>query len=1304
MHNSRESGDSPRGWSGRNWRQWLLGAVAAILTVTLAAQPTATITAVPELPKQVVTALHQDQQGYLWVGTRSGLFRYDGYEAVHYVADQTDSTALINNTISSIAEGPRGRIWVTTESGISLFDPLTGVFRSFFHRNYVRKVSFDERGRAWAVIGTLGLLHFPGDAPFDSLPEAVAPIDIGFLGFADPQSVSIGFDTLDDRVILTGNATATFDRESLQLLSRGGGGERQSPTPQRMEGAPVIAAVKGKSGEEWVATAQRLYHRGRGSKAEFAAFRPGHEFFENNQLTALLADRQGCLWVGSLRGVGKITSPRGRFGHHMIAATPGGPESNQVTAIRSAGGGQPLWVTTNNGGLFAFNPAAGSFERQTFPGQLPTTTILGLRTADTALWVAASNAVVSLDLERGELLGDSLREWLRVGSYATSMVEVTDGEWWVGTWQDGLHRISAPGASASPPAFEQLTQELGRDPIFSMIRDRGNRIWIGTRGGGIKRVTLPAGPIVTYDKRRGSGLRSDGILQLYEDRNGVIWAATRGGGVARFDEENDRFLSYGRESGLPDLTVCSIGETGNGELWLSTSSGLAHHLPGELVPFWAYSSEDQFINREFSFQSVGTDGRGHLFFGNQVGITEVSSGPTAEARAFNPVRLAGFRSIGDPEEETEVLSHFPARLDHRHNGFEVAVTSLDLAAPDQIRFAYRIAGLEDDWNIGDPGIRTITYHQLPAGDYVLEVRNSDADGYWNDEPARFSFRVLSHPLLTQTALTVYAAVVLLLLVAGWLIWNNWMRLRRKLARNLATIRRQNRQMIYLSDISHEMRNRLTLILGPLERVMQGKEVDQVAVQRIYQNAVRLKQLSDRVMKMRRTEDGGFQLWVRAHAPGPFLESVFDRVHDLAQIRGIDLRRHFPEGTGEIYFDSNVLEIILLNLLNNAIKYTPEGGSVELKVGLSTEVAPKLLLSVRDSGIGIAREELQRIFDRFYRSEHANASSIEGTGIGLELVARLVNLHHGTIQLESEEGKFTEVSVALPVGRQFYASMGHLDGISPVESLVAAPTGSDREPLGTVLVVEDNAGIRELIRETLCESFQVLEAPNGQRGLELALEAQPDLILSDLHMPGLSGLELLTAVRGDARTGTTPFLILTGRTSVNLRLDALQAGVTDIIEKPFSGELLRWRIKSLVAERRKLAALTDDQPRVYTIEPSEPDDCLSADEQFLQRLNQLMEEHYASSDLSVEFLAAELSMSRPTLYRHMERLLQEAPANFIKRFRLKKAALLLQQRKFQVSEVAYMTGFNTPKYFSKCFQKEFGHTPSQYVAGLDQVAG
>lgn len=1287
-----------------------MGVLCAILGLPLTGQ-NRTITNVPELPRQVVTSLLQDEEGYLWIGTRSGLFRYDGYEALHFVADHTDSTALINNTISSITQGPQGNIWVTTESGVSIYDPRTKRFRSYFHRHYVRQITFDETGRAWGVVGTLGLLHLATGLNAVPPEDAIAPIDVDVLGLGTSRTVSIAFDSVANEVILTGNSRATFDRKNLQLLALEPLHDATSPEALPGVSGTVLARSTDGKQHEWVATDAGLYYRNQtDTDNRFVPYRPDHEYFENNQITSLLTDRQGCLWVGSLRGVARIAGGPDRFRHHMVDDAGYQPEYSKILHLESALAQGRIWITTENSGLYAYHPPTDAYEHVELPATIDEREIYSVRDADTALWLSADNSIIEIGLGRERTQPASPREWARFGSYAIPLLEVRPGEWWIGTWSNGLHRVVTQDAGEGLPVFDSLTPHFGDDPVFTLLKDRQDRVWIGTRGAGVKRVRLTGGPVETFNKGNGSGLKVNGILHLYEDRSGSIWAATRGGGVARFDEHRQRFESFGLEDGLPDLTVCSIGETGDGELWLSTSNGLAHYLPDEMVPFWEYSNNDLFVNQDFSYQSVANDENGHLYFGSLVGFAEVvpKSGPRPPAEV--QVRLTDFRVMGadgmteDRDTGLDAATDFPSELSHRENSFTVTVTSLNLSAADRVRYAYRITGLEQEWNIGRPGEREIVYHKLPAGSYTLEVTNSDADGYWNEYPARFSFRVGAHPLLTSTALAIYGLLILTLLMGGWLVRANWVRLRRKLARNRATIRRQNRQMIYLSDISHEMRNRLTLILGPLERVMQGKEVDQVAVQRIYQNALRLKQLSDRVMKMRRTEDGGFQLRVKPHVLAPFLDGVYDRVHDLALIRGVELRKHFPAGRAEAFFDANVLEIILLNLLNNAIKYTPEGGSVKMQVGYPPDSTSELQITVRDTGIGIAKEELQQIFERFYRSETVDGSAIEGTGIGLELVARLVNLHHGTIHLQSEEGSFTEVKLLLPVGEEFYRSIGHLAAISPTDALVGDTGGVEAESRGTILVVEDNDGIRELIRDTLQPAFAILEAADGRQGLAIAVDRKPDLILSDLQMPEMDGLELLAHVRADPELTHVPFLILTGRYSEHLKLEALRAGVTDIIEKPFSGELLMWRMKSLFAERKRLEQATDDRPRVYTIEPTNPDELLSADEQFLQQLNQLMEEHHASGSLNVEFLATELAMSRPTLYRYMERLLQEAPANFIKRYRLKKAALLLQQRKFQVSEVAYMTGFSNPKYFSKCFQKEYGSTPTQYVTEMSLVNG
>ena len=1329
--------------------------LSTILFPSLAQGNYSRLLAEEQLPQQAINCIYQDSEGYLWVGTRSGLFRYDGFEVKHFVADLTDSTALVNNTVSGIIEDKTGNIWISTHSGLSVWKKREQQFLSSFNRHRVSGLCVDGDGILWGIVENHGVLRLESRQEVEDLDQyihktnvknitlegsynlwGVGPADSKYLFFGsrkglwtmDKKTFVLRRSEIPDDLIglhLKNNrlwvARASGEIMELSLDSKSKEGfriNRSIPSPKAY--GRITSFFLDYYDNLWIATQQGLFYGKIDIDGPFHSFEESGDFLNNNQVLTATTDHQGGIWLGTLKGVAVIKQQNAELEHRLVLSDDYFPINNHVISIYFGQQTQRLWLVVQNEGLFWYNPATDEFHKPELPADIPDQSLHLVQETKTELLLGFEDKVAGLPLSYFDQKIQASIDLKIEGVEVTPILEVAPGEWWAGSWRNGLQRFFEKNASDSLAFFRKIRQAIGEThPVYCLLKDHRNHLWIGTRGGGIYRADLETGVLDHYDKTNGSGLQSNGVLCILEDRQGRIWVGTRGGGLHRFLSDVNQFISFGLAEGLPDLTICDLEEMPNGDIWMSTEKGLARYLPGQDISFLAYDRRDGVFNTEFSYLAGTQDQEGNTYFGSQVGITILSGLDTLMTSPPAKVVFTGFNILDDNKKNSaektslsNLLNRKKIDLDHAQNSFSISFSSLDFQAPHKLRYAYQLVGYDPDWQYEQENNRIATYYDVPAGNYTFKLKGSNSDGIWISNQPELQINIRKHFLKSDIALTAYALISFLLLTAALILRRRWQKMAEKLEAEKALIRKQKRQMVFFSDISHEIRNRLTLILGPLEKVLEGKEIDQASVQRIYQNAQRLKRLSDRVMEVRKTESGQFRLQVSQQNVDVFMRSVHQEIADLTQVRGIQYQYAASLAPNPIFFDAHVLEIILLNLLNNAIKYTPEGGKVSVRIEYVFDkdhpqlpAGNCLKFAVKDNGIGIPKEDLEHIFKRFFRSKNNEPNVIAGTGIGLDLVARLINLHHGIIQVESEEGEYTEVQFTIPVDAPHYHQIEK--GMQEKEeSLSSSPVFSDngeekRMDGATILIVEDNWEVRELIRESLEEEFRVLEATDGSEGFEKAKSEKPDLILSDLVMPKMDGIGLLTQVRAHEELKHLPFLILTARYSEEQKMQALKSQVDDFLEKPFSGEMLRWRIKNLLQSRHLLKDKFG-QDRAYILEPDTAGEYLSADEEFLQNLSLLMEEHLADSFLNVEFLASKLAMSRPTLYRHMERLLKDAPANFIKKYRLKKAALFLQENKLQISEVAYMTGFNNPKYFTKCFQKEFGCTPSEYVRSLTEV--
>ncbi|HLZ86288.1 MAG TPA: ATP-binding protein, partial [Puia sp.] len=912
--------------------------------------------------------------------------------------------------------------------------------------------------------------------------------------------------------------------------------------------------------------------------------------------------------------------------------------------------------------------------------------------------------------------------------------EDADGALWVGTMTGGLDRLDVEKGKfyhnnmATPYSIQS-------NYVSALTEDSASNLWIGTAWG-IEVLSRSTGKYTHYTTT-GNGLTDDVIFAITRDHRGNIWVATRKG-LNVLQPGKDTFQVFHMKDGLPSNSVLGILEDNEQRLWVSTSGGLSRitvsgngsHIRINCVNFDEY---DGLQGREFAEGAAFRTREGELLFGGGKGFNLFKPESIGIDRHIPPVVLTGLQLYN---KEVPLPPSIPMDgklvLTYKENNFTLDFAALSYINPRKNHYAYQLMGFDKDWMTTDGRSPRATYTNIDPGEYVFRVRASNSDGVWNDRGV--TVRVIVKPPFWKTGLA-YAVYVLLILAAlyiGRMSIISRARARFALAeerREAVRIHELDRLKIkFFTNLSHEFRTPLSLILSPVDKLIRGTEDPgrrQLAMT-IERNAKRLLHLVNQLLDLRKMEVNELKLNMSRGDIGEFIRATTDSFADLAEGKGIDLDYHSDVDHLPALFDRDKVERIVFNLLSNALKFTSTGGSVvvELMVVEKDEYSALLQLRVTDTGIGIPAELQGKIFESFFQGETPGHIRNQGTGIGLAITREFVEMHGGTIRVESAQGKGSCFTMLLPV--TILAGLSTAPAASPIHSPALPPaTPPAHSPAATeaeapvkermnrpqkmdeprapseggekfkLLLVEDDDDFRFYLKENLAPLFIVLEAANGREGWQKTLSAQPDLVVSDVNMPLMDGLTLCGKIKSDDRVRHIPVILLTALSDEEDQLRALGMGVNDYLSKPFNVEILISRIKNLLEFKdnveQTMKKRVDIAPGEVEVEPERTE----AD--FVREAVAVLEKNMANADFSVEDWSRELGLSRTTLYKRILAATGKTPIGFIRQFRMQRAAQLLEKTRHNVAEVAYMVGFNNPKYFARYFKEVYGKLPSIYQA-------
>lgn len=1051
-----------------------------------------------------------------------------------------------------------------------------------------------------------------------------------------------------------------------------------------------------------------------------------HTSISQNSVWCVYKDDKEVIWVGTFKqGVNYYSSELALFSlyKHKISDANSLPFEDINKFVEDKAGN--IWIGTNGGGLLYFDRKLGKFKSfrhdPSDPNSISSDVVVSLCIDhENKLWVGTYFG--GLNCYDGKKFKHYRHNVLDDSSISDDSIweifEDSDKKLWVGTLTSGLNLFDR--ATQTFRHFDVENRMLHSNYVSVIIEDRQKKLWLATSNG-IDVLDKNQETTYTYnhDDKDLSSLSNNNVMSVLQDSRGKIWAGTREG-LNLLDAEKKKFTVFRKEDGLPDNTILTILEDDAHNLWLGTPNGLSNGIvsTGEngetTVRFINYDESNGLQGREFNDKAAYKLHTGELAFGGPYGFNIFSPAKFPSARELPKIVLTGLHVFNQPVEPLKKVNGYQIlseaisetkeiALKYNHNVFSISFAALDIGMSSKNKFRYMLEGFNREWLSTDGRQRTVTYTNIDPGYYTLKIR-MDSD----DPSAMENAAVLRIHILPPFWRTVPAFILYILVVTGILL------LARRLIIQRANMRFQMAQqqkeaeriheldmmkLKFFTNVSHEFRTPISLILTPVEKLIKesGKEAQKKQYQLIYRNAKRLLGLVNQLLDFRKLEMKELRLQLFMGNIISFLKEITLSFTDLAEKKNITFTFLSTVEAADIPFDADKIERIMFNLLSNAFKFTRENGKIGVHVDIMDNSAEKRMLEIKvsDTGIGIPKETKEKIFERFFQHDVPGNMLNQGSGIGLAISKEFARLHGGDIRVDSIVGEGTTFTVLLPL-------TGSLTNISQKshpdieEALVHTNSDETTHRISrkkSILIIEDNDDIRFYIQDNLRSDYTVYQAINGKEGWKKAQELQPDMIISDVMMPEMDGMELLHKLKTDTNTSHIPVILLTARVTDEQKLEGLNSGAVDYITKPFSFEMLQSRIKTLLLQQESMRNLFQKQIEINPKEIS----ATPVDEEFISQAIEIVEKNISETEFSVEDLSRALFMSRVALYKKLLALTGKAPLDFIRVIRMKRAAQLMEKTQMTVSEIAYEVGFSNPKYFAKHFKKEYNTLPSAYIA-------
>lgn len=1292
-----------------------------------------------------VVAIAQDENGFLWFGTPRGLNRFDGMKNKIFSKTNPVYDNLYSNYINALLRDSKNRLWIGTNTGLNFYDEENDKFLrvkiNAEDRSTIKKIFEDSKGIIW--LGTTnGLFALRNDDTStvvrfknvngDNLSDNITGICEDHRGniwvgsatkltrlwaknskyqyeeyFHDPKndkslssnSISDIHEDENNKLWIgtsksginlydhTSNSFKRFNRENTGLVHDN-----------------VRSFLSRNKNELWIGTQEGLsiLNTDNYTVTSYQHNTDNPKSISHNSIYSLFRDNNKSVWIGTFfGGVNRVDSIVTKF--YFIQNDNRNSLPNVVSCI-AEDSDNSLWMTTEGGGLVHYWPEMQTFKTYRHNSDDPTS-IASNQTKviyidkDKQIWCGTNNGGLNLFDRQTETFKRIPLPGETAPPSIFTITEDRQNRFWVST-NNGIRIFERTGTTLREITIQVKSRSFGGFLTTSILHDAKDNIWLASVDG-----------LFRYRNNRIDTLvRPETAHSVIEATDGSIWVGFQDKGLGRYNETSNK-IDYIEAVNDAVKDVFAILEDDAGHFWLSSSNGMHRYNPADGTVI-SYNAIDGVLNKEFMYNSRLKSHSGEFFFGGVNGIIrffpkEIPINTYKAPLVFTGLQLKNKEvSLHTKDELLKKDISKTQKLVFKYNQdiFSINFAMLNFIKSDKNKYAYKLSGFDEDWKQTTSG--NITYSNLKDGRYKLYVKGANNDGIWTD-PITMEIQVLPPVWKSWWAYLIYLLFIsaLVFLVTRFIFLRAVLKKEGQL---------QQLKLNFFSNISHEVRTHLSLIANPVEKLMGSAHLntaDTEQVTRIQRNTDRLLNLVNELLDFRKVDSNKQALTVAKQNIVPFLKEIFSNFEDMASAKNIDTSFVGTATKVPVYFDEKQMEKVFFNLLSNALKFTPQGGNITLSVETKAKFTEIL---VSDTGIGIPEKYLPNLFTNYYQvADYGDQNT--GYGLGLALSRKIAELHHGSIEVESraatdKENGFTQFRVILLNGDKHFLHDKNVTIIEKTSSITESailPTKTPIEQLdnintqgpstNSVLVVEDNPELRELLVQSLSEIYEVHEAVDGQAGYETARETIPDLIISDVMMPQMDGYQLTESIKSDDRTNHIPLILLTAKTTHEDQWEGLQKGADLYLSKPFSVSLLLLNVRNLLSTQKLQQQKILREVVALNVGTTNKNGSPAVEEDsFFHTVLEIIDKKLDDADFGVERLSRDVGMSQPVLYKKIRALTNLSVNELIKVRRFRKAAELLLEGQLKINEIAYTVGFDDRKYFSKEFKKYYGVTPSEFT--------
>lgn len=1283
-----------------------------------------------------VSAILQDKYGFIWFAADDQLNRYDGTKIKLYRINMLGSNGYITSLFDT-----NDNIWVGTSSGLYLFDYDTEVFTSFKAVTAsgvgitatITKITEDKDANLW--ISTLGQGIFKYSRTKDFLVQyecrstkgALANVMVdsenqiwAITNWGNPSVSRLNkaknkFEPFDIKSEIEGQKSnslvlledsfhalwlGTWDC-GLQKLNRYTGEIITYLHPTLVKGTKHIHSLMEYAPNQLLIGSDDgllLFNTATGEHKLFTEDETNPNSLSNRFVYPIVKDREGGVWIGTFYGgVNYIPVNTNRFEGFTNSRYSNSVGGTIISGFCEDAHGN-IWIASDDGGLSLYSPEDRKFTSY-LPGRghnsLSYHNVHALCMDDDKLWIGTYTGGVNvLDIKS---------KIFKVYSTDADNPKTLDGSSSYSIFRDKKGRIwvaSMAGINLYNRKEDNFVRIRTIDALtIDTDEDRNGNIWFSTQGKGLFRYNPEKQNWKNFTHSTTFGtLCNDQVNCTLINENGDMWVGTANG-LCKFNADKDLFEVIPLD--IPSQNICCIIED-QGILWLTTTKGLVRYAPGEDCQ--VFTKSDGLQSEQFLPNSGWKASDGKIYIGSVNGFNAFYPYQIKINKVIPPVVITGLEifnkeiKIGDKLLPKALNQLEQLELSYKDNVFSVLYASLSYCTPEKNRYTYKLEGFDQEWNYVGSQAKA-TYTNLPAGTYIFKVKATNNDGVWNEQET--TLKIVIHPPFYWNTVSKILYFILLSIGLTFFIRFLLNRSEKKHTKEINELNLNKEKEVheakikFFTMIAHEIRTPVSLIIGPLEKIMKSSlpipEVLRNDLNIIDRNSQRLLFLVNQLLDFRKVEQEGMNLKFASYNIRQLLEAVCERFKPFITQHDAHLQIEYPDADFAAIVDSEAVTKLISNLLTNASKYTKD------KISLSCTVEPEqhsFIIRVTDNGVGISKEDQQKIFRPFFQA----MDNKPGTGIGLSIVKSIVEAHNGFIEVQSEVDKGSSFIVTLPIDQVITTvhngETGVLNPAIPEDILAESlPIVSTKEK-PVILIVDDNEEMLNFLSGSLSGQYCILTAEDGIEALEELKKSEVTLIVSDWMMPRMDGVEFCKTLRADQTVCHIPFILLTAKTDVNSKIESMDCGADAYIEKPFSIQYLEACINNLLDLRLLLHQKFSRMPLI----PLNSIANNSIDNKFLTRINEIIEQNFSNPDLSIDFLAEQMCVSRSGLFAKIKILANITPNELIHIVRLKKAAELLSENKYRINEICYMVGFNNPSYFAKCFQKQFGIKPGEFVSG------